>query len=85
MLGRPLGAVLAAVRRYRSLASALPALADGTEDVYQQSIVPGANTAIKNVSSISQQAAREKARRQAATSPNVAQVPPVPAHRVPAP
>jgi hypothetical protein len=77
MLGRSLGAVFAAVAALTVIASALPALADGTENVYQQSILPGANTAIKNFLD-QQQAAREKARRQAsATSPNVAQVPPV--------
>jgi hypothetical protein len=77
MLGRPFGAVLAAVAALTITASALPALADGTENVYQQSILPGANTAIKNFLD-QQQAARAKARRQAsATSPNVAQAPPV--------
>ena len=82
MLGRPFGAVLAAVAALTIIASALPALADGTEDVYQQSILPGANTAIKNFLD-QQQAAREKARRQAsATSPNVAQAPPVPQQRI---
>ena len=81
MLGRPLGAVLAAVAALTITASALPALADGTENVYQQSILPGANTAIKNFLD-QQHAAREKARRQAsATSPNVAQAPPVPQPR----
>jgi hypothetical protein len=80
MLGRPLGAVLAAVAALTIIGSALPALADGTENVYQQSILPGANTAIKNFLD-QQQAAREKARRQAATSPNVAQAPPVPQPR----
>jgi hypothetical protein len=81
MLGRPLGAVLAAVAALTIIASALPALADGTENVYQQSILPGANTAIKNFLD-QQQAAREKARHQAsATSPNVAQAPPVPQPR----
>jgi hypothetical protein len=77
MLGRPFGAILAAVAASTIFASALPALADGTENVYQQSILPGANTAIKNFLD-QQQAARAKARRQAsATSPNVAQAPPV--------
>ncbi|MGC2632858.1 MAG: hypothetical protein WA215_01465 [Candidatus Cybelea sp.] len=80
MLGRPLGAVLAAVAALTIIGSALPALADGTENVYQQSILPGANTAIKNFLD-QQQAAREKARRQAATTPNVAQAPPVPQPR----
>ncbi|MGB8150682.1 MAG: hypothetical protein WCE97_05750 [Candidatus Cybelea sp.] len=81
MLGRPFGAVLAAVAALTITASALPALADGTENVYQQSILPGANTAIKNFLD-QQHAAREKARRQAsATSPNVAQAPPVPQPR----
>lgn len=81
MLGRPLGAVLAAVAALTITASALPALADGTENVYQQSILPGANTAIKNFLD-QQHAPREKARRQAsATSPNVAQAPPVPQPR----
>jgi hypothetical protein len=82
MLGRPFGAVLAAVAALAIIASALPALADGTENVYQQSILPGANTAIKNFLD-EQQAAREKARRQAsATSPNVAQAPPVPQRKI---
>jgi hypothetical protein len=81
MLGRPFGAVLAAVAALTITASALPALADGTENVYQQSILPGANTAIKNFLD-QQHATREKARRQAsATSPNVAQAPPVPQPR----
>jgi hypothetical protein len=81
MLGRPFGAVLAAVAALTITASALPALADGTENVYQQSILPGANTAIKNFLD-QQHAEREKARRQAsATSPNVAQAPPVPQPR----
>ena len=81
MLGRPFGAVLAAVAALTITASALPALADGTENVYQQSILPGANTAIKNFLD-QQHAAREKSRRQAsATSPNVAQAPPVPQPR----
>ena len=82
MLGRPFGAILAAVAASTIFASALPALADGTENVYQQSILPGANSAIKNILD-QEQAAREKARRQAsATSPNVAQAPPVPQRRV---
>jgi hypothetical protein len=82
MLGRPFGAVLAAVAALAIIASALPALADGTENVYQQSILPGANTAIKNFLD-EQQAAREKARRQAsATSPSVAQAPPVPQRKI---
>jgi hypothetical protein len=81
MLGRSFGAVLAAVAALTIFVSALPALADGTENVYQQSILPGANTAIKNFLD-QQQAAREKARRQAsATSPSVAQAPPVPQQR----
>jgi hypothetical protein len=69
--------VLAAVAAFTTIVPALPARADGTENIYQQSIVPGANTAIKNILD-QQQAAREKARRQAAaTSPSVAQAPPV--------
>ncbi|MGC9992870.1 MAG: hypothetical protein ABSD52_10820 [Candidatus Cybelea sp.] len=77
MLGRFFLAVLAAMAAITTIVPALPALADGTENIYQQSIVPGANTAIKNILD-QQQAAREKARRQAAaTSPSVAQAPPV--------
>ncbi|HLY03162.1 MAG TPA: hypothetical protein VKR56_11795 [Candidatus Cybelea sp.] len=77
MLGRFFLAVLAAIAALTIIAPALPAMADGTENVYQQSIVPSANTAIKNILD-QQQAAREKARRQAAaTSPSVAQAPPV--------
>jgi hypothetical protein len=48
-----------------------PALADGTADVFQQSILPGANTAIKNVMD-QPRAAQQK----------VAQAPPVPQQRV---
>src|ERR1700722_477639 len=82
MLGRPFGAVLAAVAALAIIASALPALADGTENVYQQSILPGANPAIKHFLD-EHQAAGEKARRQAsATSPNVAQAPPVPQRKI---
>ncbi|MGA2759800.1 MAG: hypothetical protein ABSF08_05720 [Candidatus Cybelea sp.] len=77
MLGRFFLAVLAAVAAFTTIVPALPARADGTENIYQQSIVPGANTAIKNILD-QQKAAREKARRQAAaTSPSVAQAPPV--------
>jgi hypothetical protein len=77
MLGRSFLAVLAAVAAMTIIVPPLPALADGSENIYQQSIVPGANTVIKNFLD-QERAAREKARRQAsATSPNVAQAPPV--------
>jgi hypothetical protein len=56
---------------------AAPAVADGTEDVYEQSIVPGANTAIKNFLE-EQQRERAQAKRQAtAASSTIAQAPPV--------
>ena len=66
--------------------SAVPASADGIENVYEQTIVPGANTAIKSVLE-EEERKREAARRQASAPvtpstsllPNgtVAQVPPV--------
>jgi hypothetical protein len=54
---------------------ALPAIADGNGDVYEQSIVPGANTAIKNFLEASQRE-RAQAKRQA-TNSTLAQAPPV--------
>ena len=48
--------------------SASPAVADGTADVYQRSIIPGANDAIKSVMSLP---------KPQKTSPTVAQAPPV--------
>jgi hypothetical protein len=78
MLGRTFRGVIAAVAACCVGFIAIPASADGTADVFQQSILPGANTAIKNILD-QQQAAREKAKRQAsAPNPNVAQAPPVP-------
>jgi hypothetical protein len=47
---------------------ASPAVADGTADVYQRSIIPGANDAIKSVMSLP---------KPQKTSPTVAQAPPV--------
>ena len=64
--------------------STLPARADGLENVYQQSILPGANDAIRNALD-AQRKKEEEQRRQAAVAPGtsvlpggtVAQVPPV--------
>ena|SRR5579862_368026 len=62
--------------------TALPARADGTGDVFQQTLVPGANTAIKNA--MDDARARREAKAKAAHSPanvlpngTVAQAPPV--------
>ena len=55
---------------------ALPAVADGTADVFQKTIVPGANTTIENEMNREQEL-REQQRRQAAANGTVAQVPPV--------
>jgi hypothetical protein len=60
---------------------ALPAIADGTADVFQKSIVPGANTTIENVMT-QEQEQREQQRRQAAANGTVAQVPPVQQRRI---
>jgi hypothetical protein len=65
MLGRYFRGAVVAVAAFAILAPALPAFADGTADVYQQSILPGANSAIKNY--LDQQKAQAK----------VAQAPPV--------
>jgi len=56
--------------------AALPAHADGLADIYQQTIVPGANTAISNA--MEQTRKEQQARRQQAAPGTVAQVPPVP-------
>ena len=57
--------------------SALPASADGIENVYEQSLVPGANAAIKQT--MEQDARRREEQRKAA---EVAQMPPVQQKRV---
>lgn len=83
------------VRLVRTVAPALaastlflgmrPALADGTADVYQKTIVQGANDAIKDILN-QQEQQREAARRQQSalqtTDGNIAQVPPVKQRRV---
>jgi hypothetical protein len=56
--------------------TSLPASADGFENVYYQSILPGANSAIKNAMD-ADRAKRDAAHRQATTAGTVAQVPPV--------
>jgi hypothetical protein len=68
MLGRSFRGIAAAVAAFAIAGSALPSLADGTADVYNQSILPGANTAIKNY--LDQQKALK-------AQPKVAQAPPV--------
>ncbi len=85
MLGNLCRIVAAAAAVCSSCAMALPALADGTEDVYQRSIVPGANDAIKSV--MSQPVTPTPQPRPQASAPaekndGVAQVPPVQQHRV---
>src|SRR5580700_918802 len=82
MLGKFASAVAAAVAAVSICAFALPAAADGTADVYERGIVPGANDAIKSIMT-QQQAQREKARRQASVNDKtVGQVPPVQQKRV---
>ncbi|MGC1381327.1 MAG: hypothetical protein WA814_09950 [Candidatus Baltobacteraceae bacterium] len=67
-------AVMAAFSIY---VSAIPAFADnGTGDVFQQTIVPGANTSIESIMDQAREK-REAEKRQAAQNGNVAQVPPV--------
>jgi hypothetical protein len=71
--------VTAALAALSICAFGLPAAADdGTADVFQKTIVPGANDAIKSILD-QQKEERERARRQAATNGSgpVAQVPPV--------
>ncbi|MGB6741644.1 MAG: hypothetical protein WBE59_14420, partial [Candidatus Cybelea sp.] len=63
MLGRRLRWVAAALTAVSFAAVASPAFADGTPDVYEQSILPGANTAIKNF--LNSQQKQEVTRRQA--------------------
>ncbi|HEY6327601.1 MAG TPA: hypothetical protein VIW73_13935, partial [Candidatus Cybelea sp.] len=71
----------AAAAVFSNCALALPALADGTEDVYQNSIVPGANDAIKSV--MSQPTPTPQPRPQASSdNGSIAQVPPVQQHRI---
>src|SRR5271165_2739673 len=74
MLGRTFRGVFAAFAALAIGNIALPASADGTADVYQQSILPGANTAIKNFLNSQKLQATQ---RPSLTTPNVAQVPPV--------
>lgn len=70
--------------------SALPARADGLENVYQQSILPGANDAIKSALDAQRKKEEEQRRQAAAVKPatsvlpdgTVAQVPPVQQQRV---
>jgi hypothetical protein len=85
MLGRLLRIVAAALAGSAPCAFALPASADGTADVYQRTIVQGANDAIKDLMNLQEQQ-RETARRQATAKQtdadsNVAQIPPIPQHR----
>jgi hypothetical protein len=56
---------------------ALPASADGNGDVYEQSIVPGANTAIKNFLEEAQRERAQTKRQASAANSTVAQAPPV--------
>jgi hypothetical protein len=56
---------------------ALPALADGNGDVYEQSIVPGANTAIKNFLEAAQRERAQSKHQASAANSTVAQAPPV--------
>lgn len=58
--------------------SPVPASADGIENVYEQSVLPGANTAISNALD----EARRKREAQRLTDSNVAQVPPVSQQRI---
>jgi len=74
MLGTFARYSIAAVAAFSIFVSALPALADnGTGDVFQQQVLPDANTAIKNVLE-EQKQRREAQRRQNGA---VAQAPPV--------
>lgn len=66
---------IAAAITFAITAPALPAAADGTADVYEQSILPGANTAIKNA--MDAQKLKKKS-----NDGTVAQAPPVPQQRV---
>ncbi len=83
MLGRSFGRVVSAVVALAVAGIASPVRADGTAEVYQQSILPGANAGIKNFLDQEQQK-REQTRRQAqaGANSNVAQVPPVPQQKV---
>jgi hypothetical protein len=56
---------------------ALPAVADGNGDVYEQSIVPGANTAIKNFLEAAQRERAQAKHQASAANSTVAQAPPV--------
>jgi hypothetical protein len=56
------------------LFSALPARADGIENVYEQSVLPGANAAIKQTM---EEAQRKRDAEQRKAAPQVAQAPPV--------
>ncbi|MFY9718177.1 MAG: hypothetical protein WAK16_00905 [Candidatus Cybelea sp.] len=75
MLGRTFRGAFAAVAALTISNIAMPARADGTADVYQQSILPGANTAIKNY--LNSQKLKATQPPALTTGPNVAQVPPV--------
>ena len=61
---------------------ALPAMADGIADVFQKSIVPGANTTIENVMTEEQERRDAERRKAAAADGTVAQVPPVQQRRL---
>ncbi len=81
MLNTSLRSVAAALALASLGFSALPALADGNADVYQQVLLPGANNAIKNAMDQERQqrdAQRKKAQAaQAQAGTTVAQAPPV--------
>jgi hypothetical protein len=85
MLARPFRIAVPALVAFGLFMSAHPAFADGTADVYQKTIVQGANDAIKDILNRQEQQ-RETARRQAASQQNVngnvAQIPPVRPRRV---
>jgi hypothetical protein len=80
MLARLVRFVALALAVFTLVIGVRPALADGTADVYQKTIVQGANDAIKDLLN-QQEEQREAARRQQSalntSDGNVAQVPPV--------
>ncbi|HZY96565.1 MAG TPA: hypothetical protein VFE35_05645 [Candidatus Cybelea sp.] len=86
MLGHVIRTVAAVFVASTVCASALPAAADGIGNVYEQQVLPGANTAIKNILN-QQQQARDRARRQASVTngATVSQAPPVSQEPVEAP
>lgn len=82
MPGTFVRAVAAALAVLSICAFASPAKADGTQDVYQRNIVPGANDAIKSIMTQQEQQRRQASQPTRAADGSVAQIPPVKQHRV---